>query len=158
MKSSDHILKGEQAYANGQYEAAVEHFKKALEKLEALGKKNEALAMTINNLAAAYRALGQHEEAEPYLKGCVPICEDVYGLSHPDLAIAINNLAALYYDQGRSTEAEALYLRALPMVDHNPKHQPYYDTVLKGLLKVYQEQDNQPRVKYVSSLLKQPVQ
>ena len=138
MSTAKLIQDGEQAYASGEWNTALKLFQEALTDLETRGQKNQALAMTVNNLAMTYRAMGRHEDAEPLLKGCVPISKEVLGDHHPDVAIAINNLAALYCDQGRYDLAEASYLEALAIHSRlKPEGHPNYSIFLKGLYQTY---------------------
>jgi len=78
----------------GDYTAAVELFRRAIE-------QNPNLAVAYNNLGATYNALGRHQEALEVLQNAVNIQPD-YAEAHYDLGVAYNNL-------GRNREAVAAY-------------------------------------------------
>jgi tetratricopeptide (TPR) repeat protein len=78
-----------------------------------LGREHKLVALTINNLASVYRALGRYADAEPLFDRALRINQSVYGSRHPETATVLANLAELYKDQGRYAEAESLIQRAL---------------------------------------------
>ena len=74
-------------------------------------------AMSLNNLAALYYAMGRYPEAKPLLVRSLSIHEQQLGADHPDTATSLNNLAALYYAMGSYPEAEPLYVRSLSIYE-----------------------------------------
>ena len=64
--------------------------------------------MSLNNLAALYRAQGRYAEAEPLYKRALAIGEKTLGPEHPEVATSLKNLRLLYRAQGRDAEAEPL--------------------------------------------------
>ena len=106
-----------------------------------LGPDHPDTALSLNNLAALYRAQGKLTEAEPLYRRALEICERVLGPDHPDTALSLNNLAALYRAQGKLTEAEPLYRRALEIRERvlGPDH-PDTATSLNNLAFLYKAQ------------------
>jgi tetratricopeptide (TPR) repeat protein len=142
----ERIQQGEVAYHEGSLDEAALAFEEALHYLKHkmdpttyTAIQRSLLAMTLNNLAATYRALGRQVEAEPLLVECLPLCREVYGPYHLDVAIALNNLASLYVDLDKADQAEVLYLQALGIHQHlNELAHPNRPVFLKGLALVYE--------------------
>ena len=55
---------GAQAYAQGRYAEAEQHFKAALQEAKRFGSQDPRLATSLNNLAELYRVQGRYAEAE----------------------------------------------------------------------------------------------
>ena len=70
-----------------------------------LGADHPNTAVSLNNLAALYRAQGRYEDAEPLYDEALSIRRRVLGADHPDTASSLNNLAELYRSQGRNEDA-----------------------------------------------------
>ncbi len=62
---------------------------------------------------AELKKAGKSEEAIPYAKKSLELCEKSLGREHPDVAVRLNWLASLYKSTGKYVEAEALYKRAI---------------------------------------------
>lgn len=103
------IQQADVLYQQGWYEQAAAAATKALETAERdLGPEHPDVATSLNLLALAYRAKGEHGAAEPLYKRSLAIMEKILGAEHHSVAIAIGNLAELYQAQGRYAEAEHL--------------------------------------------------
>jgi len=65
------------------------------------------------NLANAYYAEGQYEQAEKLFSQAVEITRRVMGPEHSFTLVSMNNLAAAYEFRGKYTEAEALFSQSV---------------------------------------------
>src|SRR5262249_42277990 len=98
-------------------------------------------ALTLNNLAALYKAQSRYADAEPVYKRALAIQEKTLGPDHPDVATSLNNLADLYEDQGRYAEAEPLFQRSLAIWEKElGPDRPNVATSLNNLAKLYDAQ------------------
>jgi tetratricopeptide (TPR) repeat protein len=89
---------GVMAYHNGQYEKALELFKKALE-LDA------AMTEAYNNLGLTYTEINEEEKATEAFKKAIQLS--------PELAAAYNNLGYVFYRLGSYDEAIEMYNEAI---------------------------------------------
>ena len=89
---------GVMAYHNGQYEKALELFKKALE-LDA------AMTEAYNNLGLTYTEINEEEKATEAFKKAIQLS--------PELAAAYNNLGYVFYRLGSYEEAIGMYNEAI---------------------------------------------
>ena len=78
-----------------------------------LGKEHPDTAISLNNLAALYQAMGEYAKAEPLFQEALRIRQKILGPEHPETAISLNNLGALYWTMGEYAKAEPLYQEAL---------------------------------------------
>jgi tetratricopeptide (TPR) repeat protein len=69
------------------------------------------VAMSLNNLANAYRAAGRYDEAEGVLTMTISVYTKALGADHPKVTMTQQNLAVLYFKQSKLNEAEALVKR-----------------------------------------------
>ena len=85
--------------------------------------------MSLNNLAALYRATGAYAQAEPLYQRALAIREKALGPEHPHTATSLNNLAVLYRATGAYAQAEPLYQRALAIREKalGPEHPRHGD-------------------------------
>ena len=97
------------------------------------------LAMSYNNLAATYDALGEHQKCLEYNKKALSIREKVLPLDHPHLAASYNNLGAIYHAVGDFQKALTIREKVLPM-DHPDLAQSYNNlAVTYGVLGEHQK-------------------
>ena len=100
--------------AQGEYEKALENYRKALSiKERVLGKNHPATAATYNNMGGVYRAKGEYEKALEYYGKALEIFERVLGKDHPDTATTYNNIALVFDAQGEYQKALEYYRNAL---------------------------------------------
>ena len=59
----------------------------------ALGERNPATAIVLNNLAKALRDVGRRDEAEALLQRALAIDESALGAAHPAVARDLKNIA-----------------------------------------------------------------
>src|SRR6516225_2644300 len=100
-------------YQHGKFKDAIP----LAEKLVALTKRARGderdTAISLNDLALLYQAMGNYAKAEPLLEEALVIRQKVLGREHPDTAASLNNLALLYYATGKYAQAEPLYQQTL---------------------------------------------
>lgn len=72
-----------------------------------------ALATTYNNLAIAYRMLGENEKSDECIKTCLDIYEKEVGKGHAMYSAAINNLAVAFYNKGELEKSLELFKKVL---------------------------------------------
>ena len=74
-------------YQQGQYAQALDLARQSLELARAnVGEEHPDTAMSLNNLAYLYQAVGNYEAAQPLFARALAICEKVLGPEHPDTA------------------------------------------------------------------------
>jgi len=120
----------------GRLEAAVEHFKRALEALEPfLGTNNARVKVFRVNIAAIYAELGRFDDAEVLLRGIV---EEGTGEDILDRTYPLSLLADLYRETGRYREAEPLFLKAKAIFENEAETESeHYRRCISGLGDVY---------------------
>lgn len=102
------------AHLRGQYAAAVDAHKNALElRTQVLGDRHPLVARSHSNLGAAYKALGRYDEARKEYELALGIEEQVLDPSHPQVADTLNNLGNVLQAQGSPTGARRALERAL---------------------------------------------
>jgi tetratricopeptide (TPR) repeat protein len=89
---------GVMAYHNGQYEKALDLFRKALE-------LDPAMTEAYNNLGLTYTEIGEEEKATEAFKKAISLS--------PELAAAYNNLGYVFYRLGSYQEAVEMYNEAI---------------------------------------------
>ena len=70
------------------------------------------LALSLNNLAEAYRLLGRYPEAEASYRRSLAVNEAIHGPDHPAVAAVLQEIAKLCASQDKTAEAEGLRERA----------------------------------------------
>jgi tetratricopeptide (TPR) repeat protein len=80
------------------------------------GDRSIEVAITLNNLAAAYQRKGELLEAERRFRRALAIKEKILGPDHPAMAPTLNNLAVVRRQQGDYSEAEAIYRRCFALL------------------------------------------
>ncbi len=84
-------------YKQAQYAKAVDIGQGAVKNAEAsFGPDHPNVAVSLNNLAAAYLSLAEYNKAEPLFKRALSIDEKIFGRSHPNAAADRANLEELY--------------------------------------------------------------
>lgn len=91
------MTKGENASKAGEFAKAVGFYQLALNEAQKLGKENELVLHSLNNLACAERRLEKMDNAEAHFKLAVEIANS--GKFSDQLkALALSNLGGLYSD------------------------------------------------------------
>ena len=98
------------------------------------GFETPAVAVSLNNLAALLRDMGDYAAAEPLFRRALAVAEKVLGPEHPETGASYSNLAGLLYHIGDYAAAEPLFLRALAIAEkaQGPEH-PSTGTSLNNL-------------------------
>jgi non-specific serine/threonine protein kinase/serine/threonine-protein kinase len=100
----------------GNYKSAIDHMSRALElRRRALGEEAPLSIMTLNNLALAYLANGQYDEAEPLLVETLRLTRRVKGEEHRDTMATMGSLAQVYFHKDQLARAEPLLVETLEM-------------------------------------------
>jgi len=98
----------------GRYTEAVAQYNKALALASKVSRRGDLdTGVLLNDLAVAYRLMGQYAKAEPLQLRSLSIFETKRGRTHPDVAIVLENLAALYRAMTRYAKVEPLVQRCL---------------------------------------------
>ncbi|MEE4297902.1 MAG: tetratricopeptide repeat-containing protein kinase family protein, partial [Pseudomonadales bacterium] len=94
----------------GRYDAAAEHYARALDLAEAYpAVQTELASVLLNNLGQLSEATGRYEEAADYHRRALALREDQLDPLHPSLLTSMNNLAGNLDRLSRFEEATALY-------------------------------------------------
>src|SRR5262249_40555026 len=80
-----------------------------------LGPRHVLVALSLLNLGAQHKPLGQHRRAEQLYRQALRLHEEVLGKRHPHYASNLNNLATLYMEMGDSSRARPLSEQALKL-------------------------------------------
>jgi CHAT domain-containing protein/tetratricopeptide (TPR) repeat protein len=101
-------------YREGKYRDALNLEAKSLAvRQQLLGEEHPDTALSLNNLAASYKSLGEHAKAEPLYRQSLEIRKRVLGEEHPETVHSLNNLGGLYQAMADYAKAEPLYRRSL---------------------------------------------
>ena len=131
--------KAVEQYQAGRYQEALPLSQRALEINEqVLGPEHPAIAISLNNLAGLYQAMGAFDQALPLYQRALKIREKALGPEHLDTASSLNNLAALYWAMAAYDQALPLYQRALKIREKalGPEH-PDTSVSLNNLAMLY---------------------
>ena len=106
------------AWANGDFEAAYERRRRAVEHGERLwGPDDPQLGEPLTDFAVTALELGRVEEAAVLLERAAILNERGYGPNHPILGRTLHNLASLHGDRGDYTQGLQLVRRAREIVE-----------------------------------------
>lgn len=112
-----YLTLGREAFQRGDPLQALEAFRAAVDEAEQFGPLDERLALSLNNLAAAHRALGQPDRAAELLKRALAILTETLGLAHPEVAVALGNLGAVCEAAGQRDQAEQFFRQAVQVTE-----------------------------------------
>jgi tetratricopeptide (TPR) repeat protein len=136
----DAFHRGAALETQGRYQDAASAFRSALGEAERMPPADARLPLTLHNLGAVERELGQYLEAERDDLRAISLWEKHQPERQAELASSLYNLAALYLVTGRLSRAEPLYRRAYELRQSvlGPHH-PLTAASLHGLAHVLQE-------------------
>jgi CHAT domain-containing protein len=119
---------------------------------QALGERHPDYALSLNNLALLYRAMGDYARAEALHRQALEIQKQALGERHPLYATSLHNLAALYQAMGDYARAEPLYRQALEIQKQalGERH-PSYATSLNNLALLYYVTGDRVRARQMQS-------
>jgi CHAT domain-containing protein len=134
-----------QSYQAGNFPAAEEAGKKALETARRLYPKQDHpnLSWSLTNLAAAFGEQGKYADAETLSREALAVDHRLYPKQdHPDLAKSLTNLALVLWGQGKYADAETFHREALAMLRRLYPKQDHPDLAqsLNNLAVVLQDQ------------------
>jgi tetratricopeptide (TPR) repeat protein len=109
---AERIKSGKAADREQELTLAEQYFNQAIV-LQTEFQQQDAVANSLNNLAALYSSQGRYNDAEPLFLQSLDIYKRQLGNDHPHVATSLNNLAELYKSQGRYNDAEPLFLQSL---------------------------------------------
>ncbi len=88
--------KGLESYQQGAYKKAIEYFEQALTiDKNAHGEMHSSVASTLNNLALAWRGLGNFQKAKECLESALTIRQAILGDEHPSTVKVKASLAVV---------------------------------------------------------------
>ncbi len=97
----------------GRHAEAVDVLRQAVRLAESSeGPSTKLAADAIHDLASAYAAVADYENAEELYSRSRDLREELLGPGHPDVAASLNNLALLSSERGEFEDAMALYEEA----------------------------------------------
>lgn len=104
-----------------------------------LGENHRDYATSLNQLALAYRVLGEYPKAQDLLEQACKLRKRLLGEDHPAYANSLYNLATLYEHLGNYAKAQPLLERYLGIIERLlTKHDPRYAITLSNLAVLYQ--------------------
>lgn len=95
------------------YENALKYHLISLEIMKKDERWKLPLATTYNNLAIAYRFLGQIEKSDESIKKCLKLYEEEVGKGHAMYSAAVNNLAVSFFNKGDLEKSLELFNKVL---------------------------------------------
>jgi tetratricopeptide (TPR) repeat protein/predicted Ser/Thr protein kinase len=99
-------------------EEALASYQRAIEVLEpAVDPRDPTLALYLDDLGRAHKALGQLDLAMACYRRALSICEQRLGQRHPLTALTLHNIGFVHYLQRRPDDAMAHYERALAILE-----------------------------------------
>ena len=110
-------------FRQGQYQNAIDYYKKALDALQSTSEQPDTpnlLQATIeNNIGDTYRISGLPNQALPHLKNALLINKKLLRENHPTIGMNLNNLANAYHDLEKLKDAKPAYEQALKIYQKN---------------------------------------
>lgn len=114
----DHeIAVGDDAYNDGNFVEAEQHYRESLAIAERLHLSEAQRATSLASVAQSMRYEKKFKEAEPFFREALTIREKVLPANHPRMASTLEGLGASVFAQDRLNEAEGYFLRALAIRD-----------------------------------------
>jgi tetratricopeptide (TPR) repeat protein/CHAT domain-containing protein len=128
-------------YQEGRYEQALPVAQQTCDLTRRLaGAQHPLFATSLHNLAALYRAIGDHAAALPLYRQALEVTRAALGEAHPDFGACLNDLAGLYQAMGENAAALPLARQALEVARAalGDAH-PDFATSLNNLALLYQD-------------------
>ena len=98
----------------GQYDKAIENYRKSLAIAKKLGDK-EGIAINLNNIGVVYKEWGQYDKAIEYYREALAIAKELDKKS--DFATYMNNIGVVYDSWGQYDKAIEYYRKALAIFE-----------------------------------------
>lgn len=102
----DRFQSGQQCLSNGNHFEAYNHFTKAVELAEQLGRGDERLPQSLNRLANCLKTQGKYAEAEQVLLRSLQVHESIVGPVSRELLTVLEHYTNLLRIMKRDAEAE----------------------------------------------------
>jgi serine/threonine protein kinase len=106
-----HNVAGQQCLSNGNHFEAFNHFTKAVELAEQLGRGDERLPQSLNRLANCLKTQGKYADAERALVRSLQVHESIVGPTSRELLWVLEHYTNLLRIMKRDAEAEKLNKR-----------------------------------------------
>ena len=107
------LLMGHVFLEKGEYDAAQQQYKLALDAFQKQGKQPEQTALALNGLGESLSKKSHCEEAEPYYHQALRIRQHLFGEMHQSVADSYNNLANCLVQKGQYAAALTLHQKTL---------------------------------------------
>ena len=113
--------------SDGNYEEAIQNYKKSIElsqEIDNLDETGKILIQALNNIGVAYRRAGEIELAREQYETNLDLTRRVYGENHIEMATAYNNIGTIYYIQQDIGRAAEYFIRSAGIIERNfgPDH------------------------------------
>ena len=120
------------------YRQAVSYYERSLAIKEQVYQEtpnHPSIAMALNNLGAAWLALGDGRQAVSYYDRALAIFEQSYQETpnHPEIASTLNNLGAAWSALGDARQAVSYYDRALAIFEQSYQETPNHPDIARTL-------------------------
>ncbi|CAF1332148.1 unnamed protein product [Adineta steineri] len=121
-------------YRHGDYEQAIEYYRKALGIWEkTLSVNHPNLAISYSNIGGVYDSMGEYEKALSFYEKTLPA-------EHPSLATSYNNLGSIYNNMKEYLKALSFYEKALEIFEKTlPENHPSLAISYDNVGEVYRQ-------------------
>lgn len=110
------------------------------------GPDHTQVAISINNLAAMYKAQGKFNDAEPLYRDAMAIWEKVFGKESFEVGSSLNNLGDLYLSLGKYDDAETMFKNSLETLEKKMgKDHVSVANVLENMAELYKKTGNKDK-------------
>ncbi|CAF3872443.1 unnamed protein product [Adineta steineri] len=123
----------------GDYEQAIQYYRKALEILEKTHPVNHPLlATSYNNVGSGYGSIGEHSKALSFYEKALGIQEKTLPENHPSLVTSYRNIGGVNNIMGEYSKALSFYEKALGIQEKTlPANHPDLATSYSHIGSVY---------------------
>lgn len=104
-----HDTLGKLDYYRGRYEAALEHYQRALTLFELKGGESEDFAQLLGDLAELKANQGAYAQALDLYNRALAMRKSVLGPAHPKVGETLGNMGGIHRATGNPNDAERLY-------------------------------------------------
>ncbi|CAF1266407.1 unnamed protein product [Adineta steineri] len=128
-------------YRHGDYEQAIEYYRKALGIWEkTLPVNHPNLAVSYSNIGGVYDSMGEYEKALSFYEKSLAIREKTLPAEHPSLATSYNNLGSIYNNMKEYLKALSFYEKALEIFEKTlPENHPSLAISYDNVGEVYRQ-------------------
>ncbi|MEO0270781.1 MAG: tetratricopeptide repeat protein [candidate division WOR-3 bacterium] len=138
IKAKEFNALGTIFWSKGEYDRAIEFYKKSLRIFEEIGDKLW-IGVAYNNLGNIYQNKGEYENAIEFYQRSLKICEEI-GNTH-GIGAAYNNLGGVYFYKGEYDRAIEFFQKFLRICEEiGDKHGIGYASNNLGVLYTYKDE------------------